>query len=79
VARSFYSLLWSNYASQIVGQTLLECEQSQYGVSGGQCLGCHGWGGLVSVGARGGGASRGVDGDMEVGTSRGGLAGAAED
>ena len=34
---------------QIVGQTLLECERSQYGVSGGQCPGCHGWGGLVSV------------------------------
>jgi len=34
VAKSFYSLLWGNYASQIVGQTWFECERSQYGVSG---------------------------------------------
>jgi len=32
--KSFYSLLWSNYMSQIVGQNWLECERSQYRVSG---------------------------------------------
>jgi len=34
VAKSCYSLLWGNYASQIVSQTWFECEQSQYRVSG---------------------------------------------
>ena len=34
VAKSFYSLLRSNYALQIVGQTWSECEQSLYAESG---------------------------------------------
>jgi len=34
VVKSFYSLLWGNYVSQIVSQTWFECERSQYRVSG---------------------------------------------
>jgi hypothetical protein len=45
VAESFYTLFWSNYASHIVGQTLLECGRSLLmGVRGPVCS----WGGLTT-------------------------------